>query len=776
MREARLLLDWLETNQIFPNLSPVIVREEESDTTESSEDSRPLQSVPKPSSCSKPPILKSPEKQQQLQSAEVFSFNKPFLVQNQSDMSARVSQQRKQSGVEESQPSEPSSLTQHQDTMTAIPGIQRTGLVSISSVEDPAKRGEVLDQPIDVDEYITKLSLPESKTRHVPDDTSKRSGLVSKDPGEDKAQKEEILNRPIVVDDDVFKSRFLARQEQKKRPNESEKPCKSREETEVVILSHEEFPSGGVRPAVLNSSSEESDESKPPFFRNELYTVESQDVPPPVSLKTDVKEPKYRPVEEKKSSNLASLGLKKNKKIDKISSSGGESLERMKANQFKADENHNNPGKIDDTKLPKTWTAAKIVEVVADEVNDLPIFLIRTTKDSYFDTKLDPSEFEMTAPLDETSSKHFKKHLKGKIFVKRVGWIGEKSLNVVELKKVEDEGFDVDLASLLCRLGLLRKKTEQFAAASKVGLEEGALVYWRGFGKFSDLAKLELSREEDRQLLEAVMPATDTRKTLTPEPGQIVSIQDEEETAGPFLRAKILKVVRGRVLCQLLDEHERRICLYEELHPLPPAAWKIPPLAVEVRLDGVPARPRSEAREKCQPFREIIAQSILVVKIINAEENLIQLVGADGSCFNEILVEIIECKYDFTTTKVEPEGNEEEKEVENKEEKVVEKKVERKVENDLKKKDEKYLKIGERSLVGIGDDLNVELLTSYHTLALGQKITVRVLHFSSWSNFFVCAEAEYSQLERFQVTPLSSLIKYYNISHAGESPVLGCEG
>ena len=35
MREARLLLDWLEKNQIFPNLSPVIVREEESDTTES---------------------------------------------------------------------------------------------------------------------------------------------------------------------------------------------------------------------------------------------------------------------------------------------------------------------------------------------------------------------------------------------------------------------------------------------------------------------------------------------------------------------------------------------------------------------------------------------------------------------------------------------------------------------------------------------------------------------------------------------------------------------
>ena len=86
---------------------------------------------------------------------------------------------------------------------------------------------------------------------------------------------------------------------------------------------------------------------------------------------------------------------------------------------------------------------------------------------------------------------------------------------------------------------------------------------------------------------------------------------------------------------------------------------------------------------------------------------------------------------------------------------------EKKVEEE--KKEEKGVnkkELPEKSLVGEGEDLHVLLLTSYQTLALGQQITVRVLHFSSWSSFFVCAEADYPQLERFQVrSPLTSLIK-----------------
>ena len=68
---------------------------------------------------------------------------------------------------------------------------------------------------------------------------------------------------------------------------------------------------------------------------------------------------------------------------------------------------------------------------------------------------------------------------------------------------------------------------------------------------------------------------------------------------------------------------------------------------------------------------------------------------------------------------------------------------------------EKEVKIPQNNLV---ENLNVEWLTSYHVLPLGEKITVRVLHFSSWSNLFVCTEAQFPQLMKFQVrSPLSSL-------------------
>ena len=84
MREVRLLFDFLERNKNFPNLSPKIIRDEESDTNDSSDDfphTRPSalsQPQTKPKSVD-PPLLDPLQKQQP---DDVFTFNRPFLVEN----------------------------------------------------------------------------------------------------------------------------------------------------------------------------------------------------------------------------------------------------------------------------------------------------------------------------------------------------------------------------------------------------------------------------------------------------------------------------------------------------------------------------------------------------------------------------------------------------------------------------------------------------------------------------------------------------------------------
>ena len=720
MKEARLLVDSLERNQNF-QLSPQI--EEESDSSVSSKASPLPQSETKPKTAG-PPLVDPGQKQQLPEPEEVFTFNKPFLA-------ARASLTRGQ-GVEQSS--------------TAIPGIKR----------------------------------PE---------------VDSTDRGEDQ-RKEEIINRPAVLDDENFRLSFMAKEEQKKSLAETIKV------SEVAACRSEEVPSDEVRVADLSS-----EDSEPPFYKNDLDTdtdsdpdtEDRRDVPLKCSS-TDVQVPEHRPlggeqlerktgsvepvkpgVVEEKSPNLASLGLKDEKmevvgeEMTKISrehassAPGGLTEERKTTGLCQSDENQNIPGKEDDDKLPETWTPAKIAEVFAEEATDpeLPVLLIRTAKDLYFDAKLDPGAFELTAVLDQTLCKKFKKQLRGDIFVKRVGWIQEKSLNVVELKKQVD-GFEVDLGAELCRLRLLRRKTEQCEAAGQVVLEEGTPVYWRGFGKLSCLAKLLICREEDRQLVEAAMSGTDSSQTLDPELGQTVAVPntDQEDRAlKPFLRAKILKVRDGRVLCELLDNHGRQVCTLEDLHPLPPAVRKIPPLACEVTLHGVPARPRAEAEVKLEPFRQMILQGQFWVKIFSPEEKVVQLVGPAGDSFNDILSEILEGQNEDLTTQVEVET----KEVQTKakvmtipEKKKSDKKVEEKeVKTKVKvvKKTDEEVEVKKNPESSSVDDLNVELLTSYHCLALGEKITVRVLHFTSWSNLFVCAEADYPQLVKFQVrSPLASVI------------------
>ena len=97
MREARQLVDSLEKNQIFPKLSPMIVQEDGSDTSESPEDSPP----PRPQPKTKPKSVGAPvlDPLQQEETDEVFTFNKPFLSENR-EMLARAREQEKPTRVE----------------------------------------------------------------------------------------------------------------------------------------------------------------------------------------------------------------------------------------------------------------------------------------------------------------------------------------------------------------------------------------------------------------------------------------------------------------------------------------------------------------------------------------------------------------------------------------------------------------------------------------------------------------------------------------------------
>ena len=219
-----------------------------------------------------------------------------------------------------------------------------------------------------------------------------------------------------------------------------------------------------------------------------------------------------------------------------------------------------------------------------------------------------------------------------------------------------------------------------------------------------------------------------------------MAISDHDEESNPlYIRAEILKVKPSteKVLCQLVDSVGKKITSFQNVHPLPPAAGNIPPQCPALELYGVPDIPRTEAKEKLSPFLELVHNQKFVLRIMNEQEKIVQLYGVGGESFNELLAEILRGEHDDQIP-ISEAGKQEKRALRKK---TKECPVE--VPMTVVEKKEKEKRVVE--------PLAVDRFSSYRTLLLGQEISVIVLHFGSWSNFYVCDEAQYHQLNLFQV-------------------------
>ena len=792
MKDARDLLDSLERSH-FSSLSPMIEGSEESDTES--------------------PAMKNPPE-------EVFTLNQPFQFKNQlkdSSSSPSTSVQRLKSTI-------PSVLAMKESKESGKPALSQPRAVMAEYKESAQPRTSVKD----------------SKVSAMPSISQPRAVL-------------EELNQPSQIDDETFRARFIARMTQKNKQNENflelskaevghnvtESQATAEHKASDHSLSSEDsqppFYRGGdvswespVESAVPTASVSEETTRRSHVSEETIRKFpESEDTTRrlPVSEETTRRLPVSEDTTRSSELNISQTA------VPEVSLPDDRRVLSDPNGNVDVSRNYSNFGEVvaagdlaretvDNSEeelwpmLPLTWVQAEIVEIIHEDMNRpraLPTFIL-SSQNYFYDVTLDPEEFELDAPWSEDIRRGLEENLTGQLLARRLRWSEEKQINVAELKW-EDEGRTI--GSILCRMSYLKRlrfddlpqtgslgslsneqeeeETDEVVTmdqlAAKIVLQDGCLVYFEGFGRSSNFARLLRVEESNKPLLEDIMLDTDAIETVSPQVGQIVAISEREESGGGdrYLRAEILKVKasQGKVLCQLVDHHGKRIVNTRDVHPLPLAASNIPPLCPELELAGVAGMSRGEAKEKIQPFLSMINDHPFILRI--RREKVVELFGVNGESFNKILNEILEGEHDDKKPSKEKStegkksgcrGNEE-KEVEKREGAVgVDPRTIVKEMKDMKEKlksiysfmeeEEKKREVGkaprttgddiEASLVGSGESLDVESFSSYRTLMLGRKIYVRVLHFHSWSNFFVCDEEQYNQLIIFQVSRFTLVI------------------
>ena len=758
MKDARDLLDSLERCH-FSSLSPMIEGSEESDTES--------------------PAMKNPPE-------ELFTLNQPFQFKNQ---------------LKDNSSSPSPSVQRLKSTIPSVLAMKES-----KESDKPA----ALSQP--------RAVMAESKESALPR-TSEEDSKVSAKPSLSQPRTVlEDLNQPSQIDDETFRARFIARMTQKNKQNENL--------LELAEARHKAPESQATAEHKASNHSLSSEDSQPPFYRGGDVSWESpvESAVPTASVseettrRSHVSEETIRKFPESEDTTGRSELNISQTAVPEVSLPDDRRVLSDPNGNVDVSRNYSNFGEVvaagdlaretvDNSEeelwpmLPLTWVQAEIVEIIHEDMNRpraLPTFIL-SSQNYFYDVTLDPEEFELDAPWSEDIRRGLEENLTGQLLARRLWWSDEQQINVAELKW-EDEGRTI--GSILCRMSYLKRlrfddlpqtgslvslsneqeeeETEEVVTmdqlAAKIVLQDGCLVYFEGFGRSSNFARLLRVEESNKPVLEDIMFDTDAIQTVSPQVGQIVAISEREESGAGgdrYLRAEILKVKvsQGKVLCQLVDHHGKRIVNTWEVHPLPLAASNIPPLCPELELAGVAGMSRGEAKEKIQPFLSMINDHPFILRI--RREKVVELFGVNGESFNKILNEILEGEHDDKKPSKEKSTEAKKSSCRGNEEKEVEKRkgavgrdprtieLVKNLKERLDKFEEEVEKrevgkasrtTGEASLVGSGESLDVESFSSYRTLMLGRKIYVRVLHFHSWSNFFVCDEEQYNQLIIFQVS------------------------
>ena len=570
-----------------------------------------------------------------------------------------------------------------------------------------------------------------------------RRSEVSQASQQEPAREEVHLNQPSQVDDDTFRANFEKRMKQKKDREES----------------NEKVDQAAAEGLNVSASSEDS---VPPFYRedDEGWRRAEDSLTsngPTHNQSSGLNDFEFRAQEPSENNLVGASEVSKDSRDSPHGDRHDKISPEVKDQRRDPSRDYDSFGRIimEWPKLPKNcWVEADIIGVAEGDrtTSFLPIFLIRPNQSHRdFDVTFDFKEFELDGKSSKSLCEHLKQNLPWRVFVRRLDWIEGEELNLVEMKRNRDDALG--LAYKLCQLGWLKGKnfdsrsTEEEKdededidedvtideITAKIVLQDGSLVYWKDFGKSGNYARLMPVEEKERDVLQDIMCDTDFSKIVDPQPGQIVAISDPDEDGNPlYTRAEILKVKSSteKVLCQLVDSEGKKITSFQNVHPLPPAARNIPPQCPELELDEIPDIPRTEAKEKLSPFLGLVHNQKFVLRIMNEQEKIVQLYGVDGESFNELLAEIFRGEHDDQIPISEAEKQEKRA--------LRKKEKERPVERDEKE-------------VRVVEPLAVDRFSSYRTLLLGQEISVRVLHFVSWSNFYVCDEAQYQQLNLFQV-------------------------
>ena len=183
-------------------------------------------------------------------------------------------------------------------------------------------------------------------------------------------------------------------------------------------------------------------------------------------------------------------------------------------------------------------------------------------------------------------------------------------------------------------------------------------------------------------------------------------------------RAEVIKVHddNQKAQCQCLDYHDLRWESYENLFQPPPACLSIPPLCTMVELYGVPVIPRKEAKLMLEQVDQAsLSQPLtLRVKERGVVRQVVELLDAEGCSINELLAKVLvgaDNKLSETTPSL-------------------------------------------PATPDISSPLvlppDYSLVTSYVPLPLHTCLPAIILHVESPTHLFVCPDAHWKELLRFQ--------------------------